>query len=515
MPKKTGPGSFLKQPMAIAVGVAFVKLLLFAYIGNRYGYFRDELYFLACARHLAAGYPDHAPLSVYITSFSSTLFGESLYAIRLFPAFAGAFKIVITGLIVKEFGGRHLATLIACLAVLAAPVYLSIDNLLSMNAYEPIFWMGFALSYIWAVNKKNPNCIILMGAFAGLGLMNKHSIVFFGAAFVLGLLLTTQRSLFARREIWIAGLAALVLFLPNLIWQYQNDWATLELLRNVQESGKNVVLAPHEFILQQILLMHPLTLPVWLAGIWFLLAGRNEKRFRPFGIAFILLLVMMIGFKAKNYYMAPVYPLLMAAGAVFWEGKLLALRTGKVVAGAYVGILVLGAAMFAPVAVPLLPVETLIRYQRSIGFKPPKREVSHTGELQQIFADMFGWKEMASRTAEVYYALPDVEKERTAILAENYGEAGAIDHFGRELGLPNAISGHQSYYFWGWGKRPPEILILLGFRKRGAQRFCGKVEKKRWVGHRYSFSYERFNILVCRDLKTPLPVIWKQFKNWN
>ncbi|MEO8574084.1 MAG: glycosyltransferase family 39 protein, partial [Pyrinomonadaceae bacterium] len=273
------------QPISIALTLASLKILLYIFAGANYGYFRDELYFLACADHLAWGYPDHAPLSIFLTWFSRAVFGDSLYAIHLFPTIAGALKIILTGLIVREFGGRHIGMLLACLGILVAPIYLGIDLLLSMNVYEPIFWMGCVLSYIWAVKREDSRYWMMFGAFAGLGLMNKHSMVFFGVALVLSLIATRDRKFIADRYFWIGGLIAFLLFLPNLIWQYQNDWATLELLRSVQASGKNVVLGPLEFFWQQIFILLPFTAPIWLAGLWYLLTDREGKRFRSLGIA--------------------------------------------------------------------------------------------------------------------------------------------------------------------------------------------------------------------------------------
>ena len=440
---------YLQNPLTVAFLIASLKILLYIISGNNYGYFRDELYFLACADHLAWGYPDHAPLSVFLTWFGRVIFGDSLYAIHLFPAIAGALKIVLTGLIVREFGGRHIAMLLACLCVLAAPVYLSIDTLLSMNAYEPIFWMGCVLSYIWAIKREDPRYWLMFGAFAGLGLMNKHSIIFFGIAFVAGLLLTKDWKVFTGKYIWYGAGIAFLLFLPNLVWQFQNDWATLELLRTVQETGKNVVLAPHEFFWQQIFILLPFTAPVWLGGIWYLLADRDGKRFRTLGIAYFITLILMIVLKAKNYYLAPVYPMLFAAGGVLWENLSARFRFGKIAVAAYAAVIILVGLIFLPVAVPVLPVEKFIAYQETIGIVPPKMEVGHAGPLPQHFGDRFGWEEMTEKVARVYNSLPPDERKKAAILAGNYGEAGAIDHFGGKYGLPKAISSHQSFFCGG------------------------------------------------------------------
>jgi 4-amino-4-deoxy-L-arabinose transferase-like glycosyltransferase len=504
----------IRTPLTIAFVFVALKFFLFLIAGSNYGYFRDELYFLACTEHLAWGYPDHAPLSIYLDWFSRVIFGDSLYAIHLFPTIAGALKIVLTGLIVREFGGRHIAMLLACLGVFVAPVYLGIDSLMSMNAYEPVFWMGCVLSYLWAV-KRDPIHWLMFGAFAGLGLMNKHSMVFFGLAFVVGLLLTRDRKIFTNKYIWLAAALAFLLFLPNLIWQYQNNWATLELLESVQATGKNVVLSPPEFIWQQVFILLPLSVPVWVAGIWYLIFDSEGRRFRTLGITYIVLLVIMIVLKAKNYYLAPIYPMLFAAGGVFWEHLLLKLRSGKLIALAYSLLVLIGGLIFFPVAIPLLPPETFIRYQGSLGIAPPKTEVGFDSVLPQHFADRFGWEEMAAATANVYNSLPPDEREKAAIFGHNYGDAGAIDFFGPKYGLPKAISGHQSYFMWGPRNYDGSVIIVLGEKKEDAAKSCASVEEREHVGHPYAEGYEKFNILVCRGLKEPLAQLWPQLKFWN
>ena len=490
-------------------------MVIYAAAAGNYGYFRDELYFLACADHLAWGYPDHAPLSIFLAWFSRAIFGDALYAIHLFPAIAGALKIIITGLIVRELGGRHIAMLLACLCVLVAPIYLGIDLLLSMNVYEPIFWMGGVLSYIWVIKRDDPRYWLMFGAFAGLGLMNKHSMVFFGIAFVVGLAATRDRKFLVNRYFWMGGLIAFLLFLPNLIWQYENDWATLELLRNVKASGKNVVVGPLEFFWQQIFILLPFTAPVWLGGLWYLLTDRKGKRFRLLGITYLITLALMIFLEAKNYYLAPIYPMLFAAGGVFWEDVASRFRLGRPGVYAYVVLVTIVGLIFLPLAVPILPVEKFIAYQSGIGITTPKTEVGFDSVLPQHFADRFGWEEMAAKTADVYYSLPPEEREKAAILGDNYGDAGAIDFFGKKYGLPRAISGHQSYFVWGPRDYDGSVIIILGGEKEDAEENCGSVEERDLVGHTYAMSYERFHILVCRDRKEPLSEFWPKLKHWN
>ncbi|HEX8354314.1 MAG TPA: glycosyltransferase family 39 protein, partial [Pyrinomonadaceae bacterium] len=224
--------------MAVGVFLAVFKLLLHFAFNSNYGYFRDELYFLACAEHLAWGYPDHAPLVALVAKVGRDALGGSLFAIRFIPALAGAAKVLLTALLVREFGGGRFAAFLACLCVLCAPIYLGIDNLLSMNALEPVFWMLCVYSAMRAVGRGESRSWLWFGLFAGLGLMNKHSTLFFGAAVVAGLLLTPARRALLSKWFWAGGAVAFLIFLPNLVWQAQNDFATLELLRNVQKTGK-------------------------------------------------------------------------------------------------------------------------------------------------------------------------------------------------------------------------------------------------------------------------------------
>jgi len=348
-----------------------------------------------------------------------------------------------------------------------------------------------------------------------LGLENKHSMLFFGFGIFIGLLLTPARCFFANKWLWIGAAVALLLFLPNLLWQYHHDWATLEVLRNVQKTGKNVVLSPAAYIAQQFLLLLPLTAPVWIAGLWFFCFDRMGKRYRVLGVAYLVVLVLLITMKGKNYYLLPAYPMLFAGGAVLWEQILQPKRALHWLQVAFPALVLLGGLAIAPFALPLLPVETYLRYQQALGVKPLRTEVSHTSPLPQIFADMFGWPEMVGTVARVYHALPPDERVKTAILASNYGQAGAIDFFGPYYGLPKAISPHQNYYLWGPRDYTGEILIMLGMDRETVADRCNHVEAAGVVSHLYAMATEHYTIFICRGLKQPLREVWPQWKYWN
>jgi len=497
----------------IAFLLAAAKLLAHLLTNGQYGYFRDELYFLACGERLAWGYPDMAPMLAGVAWFTRNFVGESLSAVRLLPAVAGALKVLMTGLIARELGGGRFAVGLACLCALLAPVYLGVDTLLSMNAFEPLFWMGCAWLAVRMAKGGDPRLWLAVGLLAGLGLMNKHSTVFLLAALGGGLLASRQRGLLRGKWPWLGVAVAFALFVPNLIWQVQHDFATVEVLRNVQRTHKNVVLGPVEFIGQQILIMLPAAVLVWGAGLWWLLGRRGSGRFGFLGFTYVVLLTLMIIFEAKHYYLAPAYPMLFAAGGVFWEQ--MSGRWGARLRSVVNSLVTVSGVALAPLMLPVLPVEKYLSYQDAMGFKPPKTEVGHVGPLPQHFGDMFGWPEMVEKVAQVYHGLPGDERGKAAVLAGNYGEAGAVDFFGRRHGLPKAISGHLAYYLWGPKDYTGEVLILLQFEGRGAKQYCASVEEAGRVGHPYGMAEEHFTILVCRGLKQPLKEFWPRLKHYR
>jgi 4-amino-4-deoxy-L-arabinose transferase-like glycosyltransferase len=267
---------------------ATATLLIHLLTNGRYGYFRDELYFIACARRLDWGYVDMAPLSALTLRIELALLGESLFALRFLPALAGGGTVVLTGTLARELGGRMWAVILACAASLSALVYLGIGNFYSLNVFEPLFWMSCIYLLVRIINGGSPRLWLLFGLVAGLGLENKHSMAFFGAAVATALLLTPERRHLTRRWVWLGGLIALGLALPNLLWQVEHGWPTLALLQNIARSNKNVVLGPMEFIGQQILIMNPATAPLWIGGLIWLLGARDGRCYRVLAIAYLV-----------------------------------------------------------------------------------------------------------------------------------------------------------------------------------------------------------------------------------
>lgn len=502
-----------RRLLIFAFAVA-VFLIHFATDG-RYGYFRDELYFLDCAHHLDWGYVDFDPLTAWLLRLNEILLGDSLHALRLLPAIAAAIKLALTGVIAIELGADSFGVGLACLCVLAAPVYLIIDNQYAANAFEPVFWMAIAYILILVIKYERPRLLIWIGLLVGLGLENKLSMLFFGGAIIVGVMLSPARVLLRSPWAALAILIAAICFLPTVLWQYHRDWPTLQMLSNVRHMHKNAAISPFKFLLRQMMMIGFASTLVWMPGVWRLL---QEVRWRLFSVAYLALLAIMMMIGAKDYYLAPIYPLLFAAGGAFWSGHLNHDPSSwmKYVIPVFVFFFVLlGGVPSAPLALPIFSPAELIRYEKFIGMSNPRSQTGQEGLLPEHFGDEFGWPEMTAAVARVYDALPVDERSKAAIFTKNYGEAGAIDFFGGPLGLPRAISGHQNYWFWGPREYTGEVVIALQFNRDELLKMgCASVEDGPLVDHPYSMVEEHFRIEVCRGLHPPLPEQWPELKRW-
>jgi hypothetical protein len=498
---------------AIVLAIAAANLLFHLLIANRYGIFRDELYYLACSEHLDAGYVDQPPLIAFIAWIARHLFGESLLGLRFLPALAGAATVWLSGKLARDLGGGAFAQAVAALAVFATPVFLLMHHWLTMNAFEPLVWLGCAWCIVRAINRNEPRYWLWFGVLVGVGMETKYSTAFFAFAVVAALLLTPQRRFLANRWIWIGGLCSLLIFLPNLIWLWRHNFPFLELMHNIRSGHRDIVRGPVDFLIDQAKMMNPVLFPLWAGGLGWLFLTRHGSRFRILGWIYVALLIAFIVLKGKNYYLAAAYPMLFATGAVAFENvSQLKMRWSRLV---YVAAIVVVTCALAPLAVPVLSAENYIRYQKTLGIEPPKAENQPTGPLPQHFADEFGWEEMARKVGDVYNALPPEERARTAIFANGYGQAGAIDFFGKKYGLPKAISNHQNYWLWGPRDYTGESVIVLGSDGKGDREHFATVEAMGRTDHPYSRRDEHFDIFLCRDLNTTLQALWPKTKKWN
>lgn len=495
--------------------LAALATVLHFLFNRQYGYFRDELYYAACGQYPAWGYVDHAPLVAWIAHVTRATLGDSLFALRFMPALSAAAKVWLAAWMAREMGGLRFAQILAAVGVLVAPIYLTFDNFLSMNAFEPVLWMACAAIVLRILNGGNPRLWMLFGVVAGLGLLNKHSMLFFLSGIVTGLLLTSS----ARRELankwfWVGAAIACVIFLPNFVWEWREGWPTVALLRHVV-GGKYTTVSPWDYIWQQTLLTLPLSAPIWIGGLWFVLSDVRGKRFAVLAWAYFVVLAEMLILHGKIYYLAPAYVMLLAAGAVWLErmGWVERIPWAKPL---MISMLLLAGAIAAPLAMPVLPVDQLIRYSRFWNVQAVRVENVPQDDLPQLFGDMFGWQEQVHAVAGVWNSLSPQDRDQAAILAYNYGEAGAIDYFGSRYGLPKAISGHNQYGAWGPRRESASVVIAIGFSKDFLREFFGEVAPAAEVHSKYALPEERdLTIYVCRQPKMRLAQAWQQLKYLN
>ncbi len=509
--------------MGIVVAIALTKLLFHIYFNNRYGYFRDEFDYISCGDHLAWGYVDQPPLIPFLIHISRASLGDSLRAIRFIPALASSLLVVQTAMLAREFGGRCFALFLSAITIVIAPQYLSNGSLLTTNCLEPNLWMGCAYFVILAVKRNNARYWFWFGVVAGLGLEEKYSIAVFGFGVVVGLLLTPQRRVFLNPWIWIGGLAAFVIFLPNLLWNIHNRWPFVELLHNIRAEGRDVILPLPQYLFQQTLLLHPLAAPIWLAGWFALLFSARLKPYRVLGWCYLVCFTVFFVLHGKNYYLAPVYPMLLAAGTVVIESAIEG-RDG-VASGsrrgwlkpAIVIVLLAGGAHIAPIAVPVLSPENFLAYTKSLPFKLPVMEHSHArAALPQWYADQFGWQEIVDETAKAWTLIPIEDREDCGIFAQDYGQAGAIDFLGRSYGLPPALSGHQTWFLWGPRGYSGNCMIVLDDTRKRLEELWQHVE---YVGTSADNPYaleKQIDVFICRGPKFgTLAQLWPQIKRWR
>ena len=524
--------SFLASGMAIIWAIALAKLLFHIYFNNRYGYFRDEFDYMSCGDHLGWGYVDQPPLIPFLTHISRAILGDSLRSIRFIPALASSLLVVQTAVLAREFGGRRFALLLSAITVVVAPQYLSNGSLLGTNCLEPNLWMGCAYFAILAIKRAGtenaPRYWLWFGVVAGLGLQEKYSIAVFGFGIVVGLLLTPQRRVFLNPWIWLGGLAAFLIFLPNLLWNIHYHWPFVELMHNIRAEGRDVVLPLPQYFLQQTLLVDPIAAPIWLTGLFALLFSSRLKPYRALGWCYLVCFTVFFVLHGKNYYLAPVYPMLLAAGAVVIDsaidgrkdGQPETIRPRRMWLKAAIAIVLLASgAHLLPITVPVLSPDNFLAYTRTLPFKLPVMEHSHArAALPQWYADQFGWEEIVAETAVAWNRLtPDERKdEACGIFAQDYGQAGAIDFLGRRYGLPRSISGHQTWFVWGPRGYSGNCLIVLDDRRERLEQLWTSVE---YVGQSADNPYaleKQIDVYICRGPKFgTFAELWPQIKRWR
>lgn len=505
----------MRADLRIPLIFAAIKFLIHAFVNfnGGYGYFRDELYYIACTEHMDFGYVDHPPLSIWILSVSRLIFGDSLFALRLLPALCGAATVFFVGAIARRLGGGRMAETLSCLGSIVSLVYLGMNSVYSMNSFDILFWTLAAYVTILLVQTLDAKYWLVLGVLFGLAALNKIGILWLAGGIYLGFAFSRQRYWILSTMPWLAAAIAAALFLPYVIWNMLHDFPHLEFIRNAT-SLKYSSQSPLTFLTGQVLLQNPVTLPLWLAGLAYLFFSSNSRRLRILGIAYItVLLILLINGHSKPEYLSPAYGMLFAAGGVAIE-KFVERRKLNWLGTAYAAVLICGLAL-APASTPILPVETYMSYAKSLGIEPTTAEGKELAKLPQFYADMFGWEQKVIALAKVFDQLPAEDQARCAIYSDNYGRCAAIDFFGKKYGLPRAIGSHNNYWLWGTGNTPGDVVIILGGEEKDHKRVFWDVRARNIVKSDLSMPYENnLRIYVCRKPKIGLSQAWRQIKHF-
>ena len=508
--------AWLKRSGWAVLLIALLQFVLHLWANAHDNFFRDELYYMAAAQHLSFGYVEFPPFVAVVTAFARAVFGSSVLAIRLLPALSSALMILLTADMVAQLGGGLLAQVLAAFAIAFGPVFMGSSGLMSMDPFDQLWWTLAAWVLVRLIRSQQPRWWCLFGVVAGLGLLTKLTMGFYALALVIGLLLTDQRKLLFNRWLIVGGLIALVMISPYLIWNAQNGFLTLEYTKTYA-SGKTFQATPLEYFGQQVLTVNPLSLPLWLGGLYFLFFTSAGKPYRPFGWAYVFLYAFFMLQKAKFYWLSPAYPMLFASGSYALE--LLTQQRPRLywLQPAYIRTVAISGLLIAPFAIPILPPQAFIRVNALIGgVGEVKQENLQSSALPQNYADRYGWREMVAAAKQAYDTLTPQEKAEACIFTANYGEAGAVDFYGPALGLPKAISGHNSYFIWGPQGCTGKVIISINIPLQDLSGGFDSVQPAGKVSCTYCMPYENnAPIFIARGLKAPIQDAWPGVKSFN
>ena len=485
-----------------------VALLLFHQLTNhRYGFHRDELGMLDDARYLDWGYVSYPPLTPLIARAAMEWFGTSLVAIRFFSALAQSVAMVLTGLMARELGGGRWAQVVAAVAMAAAPISMLMGAMFQYVSFDYLWWVLTAYFLIRLLKSDNPRWWLAIGATLGVGMMTKYTMAFFVVGIVGGVLLTPARRYLRSPWLWAGAGLSLLIFLPNLLWQIQHDFISLDFLNSIHARDVRIGRTSGYLPEQLYVTTSTLTIPLWVTGLIYYFFLPEGKRYRLLGWAYLITFLLLLVMQGRSYYLAAAYPMLLAAGAVVWERWLVArpasqARWARTVTGVALGISLLSSVLLMT---PVAPVNSALW------------EV--TNSIHDNFREQIGWPELVETVAQIYNELPEEERVKTAILTGNYGEAGAINLYGPDYGLPTAISGVNSFWLRGYGDPPPTQVIVLGYSQEEAEQFFTTCIHAGRATNRYNVANEETaenpDIWLCREPQLPWPELWPQLQHFG
>jgi 4-amino-4-deoxy-L-arabinose transferase-like glycosyltransferase len=494
----------------VLLGLALADFAGHMLVSSNYGYFRDELYYIEAGRHLAFGYVDFPPLIALVAKVLDVLAGDALWAIHIVPALATALIVLVTGLMARELGGGRFAQVLAAIASLAAVAFLAVGSLFSMDALDELWWVLASYVLILILKRDDGRLWLLFGLIAGVGLATKVTMLFFGFSVAVGLLISPARGHIRTKWPWLGGAIAVAFLLPYLLWNAANGWPTLEFFTNYEGSD-----GPVGFLIGQVPLMNPFTLPLTFAGLWFYLGSREGRPYRALGWMFVTLVVVLALLAAKPYTLSPAYPALFGGGAIVFAR--LGGRARRFLGPLYVALLLISGALLAPLAMPILPPAAFASTYGSLsGTTNAAAGQSQQGVFPQPLGDRFGWENMTKTVASAYEGLPAPERSHACIFTSNYGEASALNFLGSRYGLPPAISGHNTYFLWGPEGCSGEVMITVGVPRNQIERGYAAVEGVATITCRYCMPEENgVPVYVATKPRAPLGGLWNETKHYE
>jgi 4-amino-4-deoxy-L-arabinose transferase-like glycosyltransferase len=493
--------------LGILILLALARCATLLLSNGQCGWHRDELDTLDNAHYLAWGYVAYPPFAPFIARIALTLFGSSIIGVRLFSTLAQVMAMILAGLMVREMGGRRWAQIVAAVAVAIAPFALLGGNLFHYSSFDYLWWVLIAYLMIRLLKSENPRWWLGIGSAIGIGMMTKYTIAFLVIGLVISVILTRTRRYLLSPWLWGGVALALLIVMPNLIWQIQHDFISLDFMSSIHARDVRIGRAEGFLIEQLIFSANVVTTPLWLAGLYFYLFAKTGRSYRAIGWMFAITFALIFIAQGRSYYLAPAYPMLFAGGAVMLEGWLTSLSVGRarLIKGVMWGIYAVGGIVFAVVALPVAPVNSQVWNAVS--------EIN--GELKE----QIGWPELVETVAGIYDALPAEDRPQTGILTGNYGEAGAINLYGSAYGLPKAISGVNSYWMRGYGDPPPQILIVIGLDPGIVYSLFESCRAAGRVTNRYGVLNEETEnnpqILLCGAAHRPWPELWERLRSFG
>jgi len=493
--------SWCSGDVVTLVYLATVTVIVHVLTGGQYGFHRDELATLEDARHLAWGYVAYPPVTPFFARTALELFGTSLAGFRLFAAVAQAVAVVLTGLMARELGGTRWAQLVAATA--AVPFCLGGGALMQYLSFDYLCWVLTAYFTLRLLKSADPRWWIAIGSSIGLGMLSKYTMPFFIAGLVVGVLATDLRKHLKNKWLWCGVVISVVIWLPNLIWQAHHNFVLFDFLQDIHardiREGKARGFLPGQLKLTLF------AFPLWMAGLYFYLFSPRGRRYRMLGYMYVVPLLMFVIAKGREYYIAPTYPMLYAAGSVGAEAWLESVRPRRasILRRLVWTVLVVDIAMAAAFTLPLAPVN-------SVWFKMAKQV---NGDFQ---CEEIGWPELVETVAQIRDSLPTQDRVHLGILATNYGEAGAVNLYGAQYGLPRAISGVNSFWEQGYGNPPPQVVIVLGLPRELVDTKFSACQLAAHSWNHFKVPNEETlqhpDIFVCRGLLQSWPEFWKDFR---